>query len=220
MSSEVDIERAVTPVVAELQSYLQWVDQLALQLTNTFFRAHVPPPLVRYARMHYKSKDGLPLTSQEATQLHTVCQRRGTELIETVLLQHRLVLHSFELPTYCGLDEWYRKGWLMQDGWLLTASQRHAHNDIIRAVRWSSMALLQNTQRMETVIPDLSSIQITTYESYHRLMLVADVMYRDEQLQDIVQRTELPHNYIYIFAYILIHTRMTCVKTLELLVEE
>lgn len=203
-----------------MHQYLDWSDQYAVRLVCSSFLECARHPYVTMAMRHCRCTDGgVPLSEANALRMLASARRRGTDLVEVVVAAHRGALLELGQPSYPELID------LRADGFLYSARSaywkndgvRAAHLAILRALRQSQFSLTFASSQYKQIVSLASELDVADYTAHLSLVSCNHALDKDEQANDIAMRTNMPQGYAYLFTCALVHTRLLCVKQMEML---
>lgn len=180
-------------------SYLVWYEIMPLFLIDTEINKLIHHPFIRLAKKHYKIRDGLSLTLDEANKmLTTIKTNSGTELVETAILANIHILECLPTIEFRDINHLLNKHY--RENISLPNNFQRVDLEISKAIKWSRCTLYR--QFLKDELNNTLSLKdiIFTYE--HEYVSKAQnglLLSKDIQINQIAIKTNMPINYQYIF---------------------
>ena len=195
---------------SHLNNYLNWYDMIKLEILNKYINKKFIHPFVYLANDYYRLQDGSKKNIENAKFFFIKTRNKfGSELVETAILANRKKLDKLNYTIDLeGVENIIRNGFtddLLQD----------VHKEICLSLKLSKFSLYNSLKKKYyngNCITNMSDI-IYLYEfQYYQNCLSNFFLEKDAQIKEIVTKTNISTNYIYIFTrcFLLERFRASC----------
>lgn len=199
-----------------LTPFLKWYEILPLLLLTKNISNHIHHPFIKNAIKYYKNKDGIKLTTVEAYKLLEVTRKyQGSELIETVILENYNILNRLSNMDLDTSVQIINSGLGIID--INNEVYKNVDYDIKKAIEYSRCTMYQHYLKMKNSYEAFKSLELSNimYNYEHEYIIntsTGKIATYDTQINVMVNKTNMPINYIYFFVFTFIKQRL---KTLE-----
>ena len=180
-------------------NYLRWYEIMPLLLLNEEYHKLIDHPFIKHAMYYYKIKDGLTLKKEEAKEILAKTKNiLGSELVETAILSNLKILQKIKKISFKDTEN------AIYDYEYECEEIKRADIEINNAIILSRCSLYQSLHRQKTISPDFSMIgyneNIVSYEYEYNINVISGkYLNEDHQINLIVNKTNMPLSYSYIF---------------------
>ena len=179
--------------------YLHWYEIMPLLLLNDEFNKMIDHPFIKQAMYYYKIKDGVRLKKSEAKDILSKTKNLlGTELVETAILSNLKFLQNFKKLSFKETEN------AIYDYNYSCNDIKKVDIEINNAIIWSRCSLYEMLHIQKTQSPGFSMIEynenIVSYEYEYNINVISGkYLNQDHQINLIVNKTNMPLSYSYIF---------------------
>ena len=185
----------LAPIISE---YLRWYEIMPILLINRTFNKKVEHPFVVTAIKYYRKVDGLKLTKVQARNiLKKTRENIGTELVETAILENIDILKKCPLLEFDEITKILNNSY--ENDKLARVDKEITDAIILSRCSLHKLQELDNNNPVKSI--KLHELIYTYKHVYKSNVQSGRVINDDSQVSLVVNKTNMPVNYQYIFLY-------------------